>query len=623
MKALLLREWGIVRRVVRIASVVITLGIVFLFVACAPDARYRMLAEPVMMRSLVLPAALATGAAIGWMAIVREMREGTWESWLLLPRSRGVLVAAKVTVGLASTLLTLAAPIAGLALTLRLWGSIGGPSVSLGDLLFRSALTQGVLIGVVTYLATANAALMARFGHVGFFAPLLLPVLATSRFFVGVEGFHSVPDSWLELGLVATAALLLLTFVVGVRGFGRPPGASDLSLRALVVVPSTTLVILFGCLVLSEISERFHEEPSRRTLRDAGSPSVDERLGIDTSGHIVALRGKRREPLSMYQMKPFEKIEEPRESRVWTPSFTGQSMQGFRDRERNVFLVFENGSGKALGCLGASGLAFGGEPCVPFDGAPVTVAGSSGQIVLTSRGAAELDDRGHVTPVLHGVVHGAVMMGTIDGSDQVAVAIGDGLSLLSWGPDESESAVDDDGSAPESAGDERDSRPPLRVASHCDGIVHDDAFIDKLAVNHDFVGIELSFASAPLSTELVVCRGGVVVERSRFDEPQVVDDPEARPIRRGFLAFALGPLGAEIVDHFSLASVRSRVVSVVGAAGATLSLMLIALGVQRRRGRKERLPLSWMLPGLVLGPGYAFACALVLWRRPRWSTWVG
>src|SRR5689334_10273461 len=97
---LLAREWGVVRGVTRGAAALVALGVAFLFVACRGEDRYRLLAEPVMLRSVVLPGALLAGGLVAWTSVVRELRAGTWDGWLLVPRSRSVLAAAKISTAL-------------------------------------------------------------------------------------------------------------------------------------------------------------------------------------------------------------------------------------------------------------------------------------------------------------------------------------------------------------------------------------------------------------------------------------------------------------------------------------------------------------------------------------------
>jgi hypothetical protein len=55
------------------------------------------------------------------------------------------------------------------------------------------------------------------------------------------------------------------------------------------------------------------------------------------------------------------------------------------------------------------------------------------------------------------------------------------------------------------------------------------------------------------------------------------------------------------------------------AVAATLAL---GGGLWLRRRTRARAG-WWLLPGVLLGPTYVLACALVLWHKPRWTTLVG
>lgn len=573
---LLAREWSIVSRVTRFGLALVTLGTAFLFLACRAEDRYRLLAEPIMLRSVIVPAALMSGAAVAWLGVVREMRTGTWDGWLLLPRTRVELAVSKLGVGIVASVLVVTLPVVALWALLRWWGAIGGPNITFGDLALRSVMTQGILVALVSYLSVASAAQMARSAHVAFLAPLAVPLFASVRFFVGDAGFLGLPVHTVEMGALAVCVLAASSFIVSVSRWGMPLAAGELSLRSLVAAPATTVVVLFVGLAAGEITARLsevHAEPRRR---------VPTYAGIDAEGHLATVHDSH-EVLGMYRFRHLDEVEESRPLRLWTPAYTGRSFQIFHDRDRNVFSAYQNRTGAPLGCLGRGGLG----DCTPFDARPVIERLSDGDVaVITPREMLRLDEDGRTHPMLRGDIRGAVALTTADSVEGIAVAVDDGVAF-----------VRDDGNV-----------------TMTTGALGPDVRATEVAIGADFIGLVLQSTRL---RERVVVRDGHITERRTLgeDPPPRATEPSTR---RRILGLAAGPLFGLVIERMPSAHTeRERVPSpfapIALAACATIGLVLAA-----RRSR-ERVRVWWVVPALVLGPGYAFACALVLWRRPRWT----
>lgn len=572
---LLAREWGIVSRATRVGLALVMLGTTFLFVAARAEDRYRLLAEPVMLRSIVLPAALVSGAAMAWLGVLREMRAGTWDGWLLLPRPRLALAASKLIVGMAASTVVVALPVAALWALLRCWGNIGGPNITLADLALRSVMTQGVLLALLTFLTVASAAQMARSAHVAFLAPLALPLFASVRFFTGDGGFSGLPVPMVEVGAVAVCVLAAGSFIVSVARWGMPLAAGELSLRSMVATPATTVAVLFVGLAGGEVAARLSEGPPMAPHRRARTYA-----GIDADGHIAAAHDSR-EVLGMYRFRDVDARDDVRPGRLWTPAYTGRSFQIFQDRERNVFAAYQNGSGAPLGCLGRGGLG----DCTPFDAPPKVEHLSDGDAALiTPREVLRLDEEGRTFPLLRGDVHAAVAMSTTESVSGIAVALDDGVAF-----------VRDDG----------------EVASTL-GVLAAGERATDVVIGADFIGLDLRTAAG---RERVVVREGRIVERRAFTED--AGPPATEPsARRRVLGLAAGPLFGPILERLPSAHIeRERVPSPLAPA-LLVACATVVLAIFARRSRQR---IWWVVPSLVLGPGYALACALVLWRRPRWA----
>ncbi len=572
---LLAREWSIVGRAARIGLVLITLGVAFIFIVCPAEDRYRLFADPIMLRPVIFPGALGSGAFIAWLSVVQEMRSGTWDGWLLLPRSRSSLAAAKIGVGALASTSVIAVPVVLLWLLLGAWGSIGGPSISLADLILRSVMTQGVIIALVTYLAVANAAQMARAAHVAFVAPLGGSLFATMYFFGNNEGPHDVPVWLVEIGLVVACVVSAVSVVLSIQRWGRPLAATELWLRSLVTTPTTSVVVLFMALVVAEVSARTAE----RHPVSAHVPWTT--VGVDRGGNIVTAR--QRELLAMYRFRTFDEIEEGRTHRLWPPAYTGRSFRIFQDRDRNTFSVYQNGTGALLGCLGRDGLRASGD-CREFAEHVVVYEA----FLLAQNEVLRLEDDGNLTSLAQGLVHGAVNMSTEDSVYGIAIGIDDGVIF-----------VPDNGT---------DASPIVT------GLITPSTSVRGIAIGGDYVAIELESAT---HSKLAVVRDGRITEEHVFEKhaPTTASEPS---LRRRILGLAVGPLFGTIASRVPSAHTeRERVPSSLGAfllaAFATAVLVVVA-----RRARDHARP-WWILPSLVLGPGYAFACALVLWRRPRWA----
>jgi hypothetical protein len=347
---------------------------------------------------------------------------------------------------------------------------------------------------------------MARAGHVVFFAPLLVPLAAMVRFFVGTGGFHGVPESSVGAGVAFAALALAGALVLSVLRAARPASAGELSLRALLVTPATAIAALFVTVVTVELTARFVARPEAEESASAPAPSDDVPLAIDHEGHIG--RRRRGRELSMYRVDPLDRIEPRQEGRLWTPSLSTRTLQIFRERERNVFAAYRTHTGEHLGCLGRDGLG----SCTDFAGPPVVVHAGDGGVIITEGSVDYVDGDGRVAQLLQGDVRGGVGMGWLDnGDDAIAIAVDDDVSLVRVGPR-------DIGGDPEAPEEEAPPEvgPAPSVAVVCRDLVGDGQRVDGIAIGDDFVATRLVLDADPSAIELAVCRDGEVTERATF-----------------------------------------------------------------------------------------------------------
>lgn len=596
---LLAREFGVVRRTLLAATVLFTLAVLFVYVTFDPANRYRILAEPVMLRSLLLPGALLVGGLCAWLSFVAEMRSGTWDGWLLLPRSRIALIGAKVAVAIVGSVVALLVPVVVLWGLMRWFGNLGGPLIEWDELLFRSAFTQAALVAVTTYLASANAAVLARDGHVAFFAPLLLPLIATWRFFVGDMSLRGIP-SWALciVWLVVDASMLALVLTTVAR-HGRRVSATQTSLRALLVTPAAGV----GCMIVGllgfDVGVRLTRPPP--VERDS---ETYERMDVGGDGTIST----ENEELGMYSLRTSEAWEERAGDRLRTPVQNLESLQMFRERGRNLLSAFDDDTGADLGCIGATGLA----PCseaVPFDSMPSVLWLFDGAAIVTTTRVHALSQKGEVTLLWEGdSVQSAVEMG------EVLTLVGDG-DLLVVRPDEENS---------------------VSLETACRGIVgSDQTLVSAVIVDHPvmldasedapaprpFAAARATFVGDASREELIVCRDGEVRERV------VVEAPTFSYGERGFgrgdaQAMVVGPAADAL-----MLPLRSEEELEGGWPMRTWGAGIAALGFTVLGGiifavRRKAFP-WWVLPGLLLGPSYVVAGLMLLWRKARWSGLVG
>jgi hypothetical protein len=278
----------------------------------------------------------------------------------------------------------------------------------------------------------------------------------------------------------------------------------------------------------------------------------------------------------------------------------GRDFQLFLARDENLFLAYDTKTGAARGPFGRGGF---GEPDrrTPFAGRPVVENLGKSAIVLTATEVFRLDgDGGGVRPLLGGAVHGAVGIVSEDWRHSIAIAIDDGIAFvpeLDDGPDTAASIV--------------------RVR----GVAPPGATVSRVAVGKSFVAVEVR---SPKGAELRVFREGILAETRPMEVPPAVE-PSAPTLRRRVIALAVGPLFGWALAHTPNAHLErerppSAVAALVFAGLLTVVLAIVARrraspATQVRRARKQ-VP-WWVFPSVVLGPAYALACALVLWR-PRW-----
>lgn len=623
---LLVRELGIVRRTLSATVALLTFALLALYTTFDPANRYRILADPPMLRSLLLPGALLVGAVVAWQAFVGEMRSGTWDGWLLLPRSRSALVLSKVGVGLAGITLALLAPVAVLWAVMRLAGGLGGPLVGASELLFQSSLSQALVVAWSTYLAAANAALLAREGQVGFLAPLLLPLVATARFFVGQEGFHRLSPGVVSLGWLVASGIMLALLVVSLLRAGRASSGLESGLRAALLTPAAGLAVLVVGLIGYESKARVF--PMEQGAPQATSAPRPPRPYLREDG-VLRTDADDGDAASMYSLRG----EDSDGFRLHTPVFAGLALQLFHHESRPLLRAYDSRTGESKGCVGASGLA----PCSEaqsFDSPPrVRMLGfEEGGALLTKEAVYLLRPDGQVELLLQAVA----VADSVSMSEGIAIVAGGDLYLLGGEDDAHSPAPDEGAEAEEGAAPVPPSVPSLTL--RCRGLAPAGTRVERLiVVDHPpvfspdgdappprpFSGAEVVSATDGSHGELVVCHDGEVSGRVPLAEEEGQPPYAARFGRGDAQALFVGPL----VDAGVHALARGG--SDEGprwpsrrTATWMVALVVTALGAALVAARRKAFP-WWVLPGLLLGPGYVLACVVLLVRRPRWAGLVG
>lgn len=622
---LLVREVGIARRTLGAATALLSFALLALYATFDPANRYRILADPPMLRSLLLPAALLIGGFSAWQSFVGEMRSGTWDGWLLLPRSRGALVLSKVGVGLIGVTLALLGPVATLWAVMRLAGGLGGPLVGAADLLLRSSFSQALVVAWSTYLATANAALLARDGQIGFLAPLLLPLVATARYFVGQEGFHGISPRAVSLGWLGASIVMLALLVVSLLRVGRASSGLEAGLRAALLTPAAGLCVLVVGLIAYESKARLFPA-ERGEVQLAPEPSAPQPY-LREDG-VIRPDEDDGDAASMYSLHNSE-VEEG--ARLHTPVFANMQLQLFHHESRPVLRAYDVGTGDAIGCVGTTGL----RPCdeaTRFDSRPRSffIGSEEGEALLTEQAVYFLRPDGQLELLLQGrPVTDAVSM-----SEGVAIVAGGDLYVL-----RGEDAQGDSGS--EEGADERGAETALppgpALALRCRGLAPPGMRVERLiVVDHPpvlttdgdappprpFSGAQVVDTADSSRGELVVCHDGEVSARVATTEPPRPTFP-GRFGRGDAQALFVGPLVDAGVDalsknHYDNAPPwRSR-----RSATLLVALAVTALGAALVGARRKAFP-WWVLPGILLGPGYVLACVVLVLRRPRWAGLVG
>jgi hypothetical protein len=626
---LLRREWGIVRRGVLGCTVLTALGVAALFLTFDAENRYRTLSDPTMLRTVMLPAGLGVGALCAWLSFVQEMRSGTWDGWLMLPASRTRLLAAKLGVGLCGPIAALLVPSLLLWLGLHAIGDVGGPIIHLHELLLRSTFTLAAIVAVVTYLATAWAASMAREGHVAFAAALLFPLAAVSYFFGSDLGSYGPTPAQEGLAALALAAAMVSLLAVYVVRAGRAPRAIESTLRALLISPVAVVVLLLVAIEVLLVLSRLIAEP-REAYIATDWRDDDPSIGVD--GTIAPQRPNR--SLSTYSMPNEDFLERSPTRRLRTPFSSSDPLQTFVDDDRHVLRAFDKETGREVGCVGPDGLRPDGA-CRPFDGPPRAKHLAESVVVLTPSSVHAMYPSGRVIELGRGAVHGAVSIRLEDGPDAVAVAIDADVMIVRVKESDDVAApsalkVEAHGAeAAEQADDETGEKSPagdaaIEATIACRGLVGPGQRLDDIAVTPSFVGAHVS-SHAPEATvdagHLVVCRDGAVTQRVPFEDEVVRPPPQLG--QGDYLAMAMGPAIDRAYTTFrpsrSLIAAPPRVRLIGSVATSVACSLALVLALWWRR----RVVAWWVLPGMILGPPYVLSCLLLLWRRPRWASVVG
>lgn len=647
LRALAAREWGLLRRSAVFGLLLMALSVGFLFVACRPPDRYRLLADPYLLRMVMLPGAALLGLLFSFRSFGHEMWTGTWDGLLLLPCSRRRILAVKLAVGLGALAAAITVPVVALRAVLDLLPATGGPILTTAELLRCSLLGRALLLGLLSYLAGALAALLARGERGAFLAPLAAPVVGLLALQPGDRGTISL-RLWL-LSLVAV--LWLVSLAAEVARSGRP-SAGLLAVRALLPMPAVLVVLLFTGLVGLDVVSSRRERPA-----GPGGPAPIAH-GIDASGHIAHRRGSRW-MLSMYRPKRMDREEAPTERR-WTPAFSGRKIQLFVGEGSATFMAYDVSSGWFLGCLGKDGLRPAG--CEPFDSRPRV----QDDFLLTTSGVYLLDEQtGQVRELHRGPVQGYTNPDVGEGN---GLAVQSGSDLLVWGdptweeeslpasedepgedsPSAGAATAEEDSPSAGVATREEDSpragekgsgggapggsEPSTRPRITCRGAA-EAGDIDGIAVRDTFVALSTVHAGSGRET-LVVCRDGAVSER--WTLPPDGEPLERRPSRGlQITAVLLGPLVSEGAIALGVsgegsedgapearpdAFTRRRSTTWLVALGSVLFLA----GLLRFGRLSARLSAALVAGAgaLLFGPAYVVGYLLMRWRR-RWSGPLG
>lgn len=627
LKALVSREWSILRRTALGGLLLISLGVAFLFVMCRTPDRYRLLADPNLLRMIMLPGPLLLGLLLSYWSFAQEMRAGTWDGLLLLPCSRRLVLLAKLGVGLSALVVATTIPMVALRAVLAALPATGGPILTTTELLQHSLLGRGLVLGLVGHLSGASAAFLARDHRGAFLVPLAAPVL-------GLLALHapSRPEPlYITLCILSVVAVVWLGHLVAAMDrHGRPPSGRFLAARALLPMPVTLVALHLVGLLAHDLYLERRVEPQE----EAEGPSAYFH-GIGVNGHIVRARHSRG-MISMYGMKNIEQEREPVDRR-WTPDYSGRHVQLFLQKHVHTFLAYDISSGQFLGCVGANGHHATG--CEPFDSPPRVLQDGDDAFVLTRAAVFEYDDETRQLLEIH--------RGPVRAFGNLAVGEGDGLAvqsgddLLLWGeepaaPDQETGEGGDEPAKDQPAKDQpaedqpAKDQPPRDVFSAkpmvCPGATAFGA-LTGVAARDSFVALSTVDPASGRET-LTVCRNGAVSEQKTLPAE---DPPEQRPASEmaTVRAVLLGPLvseGARLLGvswsrydgatEFEGSRVATSIVALVGAVVLTGLLHL-----RRRRDRARGVVLSAAC-ALLLGPAYVVAYLLMGWRR-SWSVTLG
>ncbi len=594
------RELGLLRRTLVAATVLFTVAVVFIYVTFDPSNRYRILSEPMMLRSVLLPGALLLGGLLGWTSFVAEMRSGTWDGWLLLPRSRLALVATKTGVALIGGVLALLVPVAVLWSIMRGFGNLGGPLIGWDEILFQSAFAQAALVVMSSHLAAANAALLAREGRVGFLAPLLLPLIATWRFFIGDEGVRGISAATLSAGWLVAVLLMLALVLLTVGRHGKRISSIQSSLRAVLSMPVTGVALMIVCLLGYDVVMRVVRDTADRDWSD--SDLVRAEIGED--GTIST----ENDSISMYALRTSEAWEEPPAGRLRTPLHNLGELQIFRERDRHVLEAYDQKTGAELGCIGTGGLG----PCAgaaPFDSQPSVLWLSDGAAIVTMTTIYGLDAEGAVNHLWTGrSVRSAVEMG-----EMIALVGDEDLLVVKPGAEEGQVVLE-----VACAG----AAPPGHTVEGAVVVEHPptmDTSEDAVATR-PFTALRATLDDDPAQEVLMVCREGGVQES--IVVRHFIDDLGEGQFGRGDAqALVVGPLMDALAKPARPYRIEAawphRAWLTVGFA-ALVTLLGGAVSAFKRRAFPW-----WVLPGIALGPSYVLAGLFITWRRARWAGLVG
>jgi hypothetical protein len=593
-----MRELGLLQRVFIAAATLLVVAVLFVYVTFDPSNRYRILAEPVMLRSVLLPGALLIGALTAWAAFVTEMRSGTWDGWLLFPRSRLALISSKVSVGLAGGVLVLLVPVATLWSVMRAFGNLGGPLIDWNELLLRSAFTQSALVLATTYLALGNAAVLAQEGRVSALAPLLLPLVATWRYFVGDGGLPRVSPDYVNVAWLIAVGLMLILLVISVSRHGERVSPLQTSLRAVLIAPCAAIMLMIVGLLGFDVARRLLREGEEVPfVSEVSHPDVGEDGTISTEN----------EGLSMYSLRTPDEWEEPAGDRLRKPLHNLGNLQLFRHPDRSLILAFDQSTGADLGCIGVEGLVACAQ-ATPFDSAPSVLWLNDAAAIVTATMIYGLEDEGTVSRLWTGsAVRRAVEMGEL-----LALVGDDDLLAVRPGKEAGTLAVEVTCAGAASAG-----RDLERVAIVDHPIAHDTS--EGAAPPKPFVAARAAFFDDPQHEEILVCRDGGIVEHVLV--PKSAPQVEPRFGRGDAQAVLVGPVVDRLVTTLRSDRVGEawplRTWAAVGFAMMVTVLAGLFVGIRRRT-----FP-WWVLLGPALGPSYVLAGLVLAWRRPRWLQLVG